>query len=292
MADTHDEAPYTYGWRPSRPDARDRRFRAPAETLAALPAAVDLRPKMPPVYNQGQLGSCTANSAAGAVQYDALRQGLTGAAAENPSRLFVYYNEREMEGTVPYDAGASIRDSVKAIAKYGYCPETLWPYDAGRFAAKPPAEAYAEAVKEVISDYAAVDQDANQVKGAVAGGTPVLIGFTVYQSFESQAVEQTGVMSMPGRRERAVGGHAVLVVGYDDSKSYWLVRNSWGANWGQAGYFWMPYAYLLNPNLASDFWVINAVPGSAPPPPPPPPAGYSVTVPVAIPAGTYRLLPG
>src|SRR5438128_696006 len=115
-----------YGWLPDVPDQRDHVYAAPSGVLHKLPAKIDLRPKCPPVYNQGQLGSCTANAIAAAVQFDRMKQNLKPAFA--PSRLFIYYNERAIEGTVDNDSGAMLRDGIKSIAKQGDCAETHWPY--------------------------------------------------------------------------------------------------------------------------------------------------------------------
>src|SRR5450631_3498884 len=127
----------SYGWLPDLPDQRDLSYAAPAPLLKKLPASVDLRPQCPPVYDQGQLGSCTANAIAGAVQFDEIRSGI--APTWTPSRLFIYYNERALEGTVSADSGAQIRDGIKVIAKLGVCPESDWPYDITKFTEKPPA---------------------------------------------------------------------------------------------------------------------------------------------------------
>ena len=104
-----------------------------------------------------------------------------------------------------------------------------------------------------------IDQNLADMKGCLASGYPFVFGFTVYDSFESQQVAQSGVLSMPAAGEAVAGGHAVLAVGYDDSKSMFIIRNSWGSGWGLAGYFYMPYAYLLDNNLSDDFWTIRTV---------------------------------
>jgi C1A family cysteine protease len=253
-----------YGWRPQLPDARDLVY---APRLASLPPEADLRPSMPPVYDQGQLGSCTGNAIAGAMEYERDRQGLSDFV---PSRLFVYYNERALEGTVASDSGAQIRDGIKVVNTEGVCPETLWPYNIGMFAVKPPHRCYVAAKKDTAVRYEAI-QTLGDLKDAIASNLSVVFGFTVYQSFESQAVAQTGVMPMPNKGEAVVGGHAVVAVGYSDAKRYVIVRNSWGTSWGEHGYFYMPYQYLTGStasadsspingkNLASDFWAIQAV---------------------------------
>ncbi len=190
------------------------------------------------------------------MQYIRRREGKTD--DFTPSRLFVYYGERVLEHSVRSDAGAEIRDGFKVLAHAGAPPEALWPYDIARFARRPPARAYSAAKLDLALTYEAVGQSRTAIRAALAQDHPVVIGFTVYSSFESAEVARTGVVPLPTPGEAVLGGHAVLVVGYDSAADYWIVRNSWGAGWGQAGYFTMPTAYLENPNLSSDFWVLKA----------------------------------
>ncbi|MDE3067066.1 MAG: C1 family peptidase [Verrucomicrobiota bacterium] len=245
-----------YGWLPDLPDHRDVLYAAPAETLAAPPARMDLRPQCPPVYDQGRLGSCTANAIAGAIEFDRLKQKL---ADFTPSRLFIYYNERAIEHTVDSDSGAQIRDGVKSVARQGDCPETEWPYDPAKFKTRPSRRCYADALKYRVVSYQRVARMLSQLKGCLASGCPFVFGFTVYESFESAQVARTGHASLPHSGEAAVGGHAVVAVGYDDARQWFLVRNSWGAAWGLKGYFTLPYPYVTDENLAGDFWTIRIV---------------------------------
>lgn len=257
-----------YGWTPDLPDARDHLFSAPQISLAALPPSADLRSTCPPVYDQEQIGSCTANAIGAAFEFETTKQGLPDFM---PSRLFIYYNERAMEGSIGTDSGAQIRDGVKSLAKLGVCPETVWPYDGtpansdGTFPANDPAAekptdtCYKDALDHRATTYSRVLRDLDQMKACLAEGYPFVFGFTVYTKFESQEMAKTGVLSMPGPDEDVVGGHAVLAVGYDDASQTFLVRNSWGTSWGQGGYFTMPYAYLTTRGLSSDFWTIRIV---------------------------------
>jgi len=226
--------------------------------LGAPPPRVDLRPGMPPVYDQGQLGSCTANAIGAAVHYDELRQGV--ARPVQPSRLFLYYLERTLEGSIHEDAGAYLADGVRVLSQWGYCDEQLWPYDIDQFTRNPSRAAYAAAAKAKVRDYAKVRQDRAHMQAALAAGHPVVIGFTVYESFESEQVAETGVVPMPGPKEEVLGGHAVLIVGYDGPTQRYIVRNSWGEDWGDRGYFTVPQAYFEDPRQASDLWVVNTVP--------------------------------
>ena len=245
-----------YGWIPDLPDQRDHLYAAPPAFLSALPPSTDLRASCPAVYDQGQLGSCTANAIGGAIEFDRLPQKLPDFV---PSRLFIYYNERVIEGTVNSDSGAQIRDGIKTVASQGVCPEPEWPYDIAKFAQKPSAKAYTDAATDRAVSYQSLVQDLNQMKGCLASGYPFVFGFTVYESFETAAVAQSGHARMPGPGERVIGGHAVMAVVYEDANQWFLVRNSWGARWGLAGYFTLPYSYLIQPGLATDLWTIRIV---------------------------------
>ena len=183
-----------------------------------------------------------------------------------PSRLFIYYNERAMEGTINSDSGAAIRDGIKSVAALGDCPETAipgfvgWNYRIKDFMVKPSPACYAQALKYKAVQYAKVAQDRASIKQCLAQGYPIVFGFSVYDSFESQAVANNGFVPMPDtKNEKLLGGHAVVAVGYDDVNGRYIVRNSWGKGWGQAGYCTMPYEYLEDANLASDFWTIRLV---------------------------------
>jgi C1A family cysteine protease len=222
--------------------------------IAALPSKIDLRPHCPPVYDQGQLGSCTGNAWAGLVEFLLKKQGLSDF---TPSRLFIYYNERVLEDDTAQDAGASISDGANVVSKEGCPHENLWPYNIDAFAEKPPQNVYHDGLSHLAFGVQQVQQNLAAMKEVLASGLPIVVGFTVYESFESDQVTKTGIVPMPGHHEQVLGGHAVVVVGYDDSQSRFIVRNSWGTQWGQEGYFLMPYAYLTNHRLSSDFWSAN-----------------------------------
>lgn len=244
-----------YGWIPDLPDQRDLLFAAAPAPAGQLPPRTDLRSVCPPVYDQGQLGSCTANAIAGALQFDEMKQAEPD--ATSLSQLFIYYNEREMEGTIGTDSGAMIRDGIKSVNRLGACPETDWPYVISRFADRPPAGCYTDAADHRALRYQRIPHDLDQMRACLAAGYPFVFGFSVYESFESTSVADTGVAQLPAPDERVIGGHAVLAVGYDDSQARFLVRNSWGSGWGMAGYFTMPYHYLSARKLSSDFWTVR-----------------------------------
>jgi C1A family cysteine protease len=245
-----------YGWIPDLPDARDLTYSVSAPMAGKIPDAVDLRSQCPPPYDQGQLGSCTGNAIAGALEFNRIKQKLKDF---TPSRLFIYYNERVIEGTVKSDAGAQIRDGIKSVSNQGDCPEKEWPYDINKFADKPTKKCYVDALKYKAVQYMRVSQNVANMQGCLAEGFPFVFGFTVYESFESAAVAKNGMMPMPKSGEQVLGGHAVLAVGYDSNKRLFIVRNSWGDGWGDKGYFYMPYAYLMDSNLADDLWTIRLV---------------------------------
>jgi C1A family cysteine protease len=246
-----------FGWVPDLPDARDHVYSAPIPLLGAMPASADLRSSCPPVLNQGQLGSCTANSIANAHRFDQMKQAKGKSFA--PSRLFIYYNERDMEGTVNEDAGAMIRDGIKSIAQLGVCDEAEWAYNITKFTNKPTAACYKDALEHQALSYQRVTQTLTQMKGCLASGFPFVFGFTVYESFESPAVAKSGQVDLPAPGEKTLGGHAVLCVGYDDKAQRFTVMNSWGTDWGKKGFFTIPYAYLTDDNLAADFWTVRIV---------------------------------
>jgi C1A family cysteine protease len=245
-----------YGWIPDTPDHRDLKFTPPMHLTEELPSLVDLRAQMPPVYDQQSLGSCTANAVGGDVEYAMIRQGKSH---YTPSRLFIYYNERVIENTIREDAGAQLRNGIKAVVRWGVCPETDWPYDISQFTKKPPRLTYRTAASQRIQQYSRVSQNIADMKACLAGGDSFFFGFTVFSSFEGQDVANSGIMQMPYRMEQVLGGHAVLAVGYDDARKIIIVRNSWGQQWGDKGYFYMPYSFITNPDYADDFWTVSYV---------------------------------
>jgi C1A family cysteine protease len=239
-----------YGWVPDRPDQRDYLYRA-IRPVIRLPKKVDLRDFCSAVEDQEALGSCTANALTGNLEY--LDHKIDDE-YKDVSRLFIYYNERELEGTVDYDAGASLRDGIKTLRKQGACWEDTWPYVIEKFNHKPPKRCYIEAKKHRIESYHRIGM-LSEMLTCLAEGYPFVFGFSVYESFQSKRVAETGVVNMPRKKEKAIGGHAVLAVGYNQKQKRFLVRNSWGIKWGMKGYFTMPYEYLET--LAADFWTIR-----------------------------------
>ena len=239
-----------FGWIKDPYDYRDHVAMAVTKAVK-LPSSVDLRPACPPVYDQGDLGSCTANGIAACLEFDRRKQGLLDFV---PSRLFIYYNEREMEGTTSEDAGASPRDGIKSVAKQGDCPENEWVYDISKFTLKPPSGCYVKALQYRAVSYKRL-QTLLQIKACLASGFICTAGIVVKANFPMDT--PTGNIPMP--RGAVEGGHLVCLVGYNDKNKCFILRNSWGESWGDKGYGYIPYAYFSNPKLASDFWQIQAV---------------------------------
>jgi C1A family cysteine protease len=245
-------AAHAFGWLPDAPDSRDYKFIPPSEEhIGPLPKSVDLRDSgnLPPIVDQGQLGSCTANAGAGLLGYLHKRGGQ----AFNPySRLWLYYFTRSLMHTTRQDSGASISDTFRAMNKSGVVPEAEWPYDITKFTKRPPAKDKKDSQKLVV--YMRVDPTLKALMEALAAGQPVEFGINVYSSFEGEEASSTGVVPTPDLvKEQLLGGHALLLVGYDSDKQWFIVRNSWGDSWGERGYCYLEFAYVVS-SLASDFW--------------------------------------
>jgi len=248
---------YRLGWIPDVPDQRDIPFMQVFRVPRKLPPSVVLRVGCSPVEAQGNLGSCTAQALVGALEFLELRAlGNQSARFRDLSRLFVYYNERLAIGTVLEDSGAMLRTGIKVLKSRGVCREALWPYDIRLFSVEPLKPCYTEAACHQVTAYQRLSTLA-EMKACLAMGLPFVFGFAVYEHVMSAAVERTGKIRMPRPGEAMVGGHAVMAVGYRDRTRSLLFRNSWGSDWGQAGYGELPYAYLAERNLTDDFWCIQ-----------------------------------
>jgi C1A family cysteine protease len=243
-----------YNWIPDKEDSRDHKYLLHlGEKLRVqkIPSTIDLRARCSPVEDQKNMGSCTANALTGNMEF------LEKKIAKKPtdlSRLFIYYNERVLEGTVDQDKGAQLRDGIKVLHKQGVCPEKDWPYKEQNIFLRPDQNCYQEALIHRISSYERLNT-LEEMKDCLASGFPFVFGFQVFSSFESEEVAHTGVVNLPSKSEEFLGGHAVMAVGFDEGSRRFLIRNSWGPKWGIKGYFTMPYDYLTG-GLASDFWTI------------------------------------
>lgn len=241
-----------FNWVPDKIDKRDYIYKP---NQVRLPSVVDLRSYCTPIEDQGALGSCTGQAIAGAIEMLNKRNNKP----TDVSRLFIYYYTRLLEGTVNYDSGAYIRDGIKACNHYGAPLERLWPHDIGKFRTRPSESANIDAARRKVTLYERAT-NFNACINAISNGYSVVVGFTVYSSFMTPIVARTGIMPYPNtKKEKILGGHAVLLVGYDSLSQRFIARNSWGTSWGANGYFYMPYAVIQNTNMSADFWVIKSV---------------------------------
>ncbi len=225
-----------------------------------LPQSVSLRSKMDDVYNQEDIGSCTSNSVCTCMRYT--NPGFS------PSRLFLYYNARKAAGDEASDSGSSVYGNIQSAAQSGVCTEKTWPYIPSKFTQKPPTEAYVEAETYQLLKWSQVAKDLTSIKACLYAGFPFTVGLTVYDSL-FKAESHPFIMPMPNpEKDQHMGGHAVVICGYDDSKRLFELKNSWDTTWADGGYCYLPYEYLLG-NLAWDFWQVNKMEtGSAPTPAP------------------------
>ena len=228
-------------------------FKVAAPSVVKLPIKIDLRDTglLDSVYNQGSIGSCTGNGFGAAFNYDLKLQNLKSL-EPNPSRLFIYYNERLIESKVEEDSGSSLGDGIKALQTYGVCSESTWMYDESKYAIKPNENAYTEALNNILLEFNAVNT-IDDIKNALYNKHPIVIGVFLYSSFENMDTEDTGIVTMPAINDEPLGGHCMLIVGYDDEyifknsdniKGCFIVRNSWGPDWGENGYCRISYSYI------------------------------------------------
>ncbi len=239
--------------REDRDDQLARRVFTPRVASGQLPGAVDLRPWLTPVEDQGQLGSCAANALVGGLEYLVRRE--TGEHVDL-SRVFVYFNQRLWDDCVRDDLGASLGDGVRVLSRLGAPTERTWPYHADLFAVQPPEAVYREARAFRAVDWWAVPVDADAFRGCLAAGFPIAFGTKVTESFVQTS--RSGECGMPrGADDRRHGRHALLAVGYDDRRRVFVVRNSWGADWGDRGYVYMPYDYVLNRTWTQGCWALR-----------------------------------
>lgn len=237
-----------YFWIPDYPDIRDIMYSV--KSPVTLTGDIDLRSICSAIENQSRIGSCGGNALA------ALSESLMLINKKpffDVSRLFIYYIARRDKHN---DTGIMIRDGIKAMANLGVCSEKIWPYDITKFAEQPSDEAYKEALDYKITKYARLNTKDDMLDCLLAG-FPFIVGIAIYTDFESGRVAKTGFVNLPGIGERLIGGHAVVCVGYLKNSRRWLMRNSWGVDWGDQGYFTLPEEYLTNRNLSDDAWQIT-----------------------------------
>ena len=241
------------GYRPEKQNSKDKKYSASRDRQ--LPPNVDLRSYMTPVENQGNSNSCTANAMAGAYEY--LTNRILGQSAD-VSRLFIYYNARELDGDCSQDQGTYLKSCVKVLRKHGACSENTWSFNLDQILEQPPKKAYKEAANFRVEDAARVEIDLHTMQSCLAEGYPFAFGLQLFSSF--QQAGSTGLVPMPDPdNEKHDGGHAMLCVGYSDADQVFIVRNSWGTDWGEQGYCYIPYDYMTKPDLIHDCWTIRQV---------------------------------
>lgn len=253
-----DKELHSYGWRPDVPDFRDYTFsviRKP--TIEILPSSIDLRQFCSKIEDQGNLGSCTAQALVGNLEFLEVKDNVH---FSDLSTLFLYFNERVIEHSTNYDSGAELRDGIKTLKTQGVCKENLWPYSIFKYRTKPTPRCYLDASSHKVIQYARLNT-LEDMRTCLADGFPFVFGFAVYDSFESDEVAKTGIIPMPNKSEQLLGGHAVMTCGYNDDNKTFIVRNSWGIEWADKGYCYMPYNYLTDRNLSDDLWTIRRAQG-------------------------------
>lgn len=243
---------HRFGWKPDLD-----KISPPFELKRGVAAAVikpvtNLTLMMPPIRDQGDLGSCTGHGVGRVLDY---AHYLKARRFFNPSPLFIYYNERVMEGTIEEDAGAMIADGIASVNRLGAASERCWPYDISKFARRPKAACYKTALNKQALKYYKVDNgDGVSIRKALSMDLPVVFGCYVYNGIYS-VTAQNPVLPMPSGRP--VGGHCMVITGSNDAKQLYSVDNSWGTAWGLNGRFLIPYAYIHNRRVTDDCWVIE-----------------------------------
>lgn len=242
-------------YRPDKKHPDDKTYQSSQFSADNLPPKIDLRPYMTAVEDQGDSNSCTANAMAGAYEY--LGKRLNNQET-NVSRLFIYYNARNLDGATDQDEGTYLRSCIKVLKKYGACSEETWPFDLDYVYTSPEEEAYHEASSFLVEDAYRVEVDLDQMRSCLAEGYPFTFGLELFASFQSAGAN--GLIPMPDpENDRHDGGHAMLCVGYSDPDKVFIVRNSWGDDWGDRGYCYIPYDYMTNADLNGDLWSIRRV---------------------------------
>ncbi len=232
-------------------------------TITQLPSQFDNRENCSPVWDQQHLGACTGFASKSAAE---LVWNIATPEQKNQflaSALFQYWNERSFEGTTDKDSGATIADAIRALKQFGIAPDADWDYSdyAQRYLLKPSDQAFVDAKKHMDLDnigHAEIVQSAEAIKTALISKHAVIIGISVYESFMSPLTAKTGLVRMPNTvTEKLLGGHALLVVGYDDENKWYVVKNSWGEKWGDQGYCYIPYGYMHNAAFTSEIWGVG-----------------------------------
>jgi C1A family cysteine protease len=222
-----------------------------------LPPSVDLRHFLTDIEDQGNTNSCVANAVAGAYEYLAKRH--LGEDAYNVSRLFIYFNARMAQESEAEDNGSFICDAIEGLREHGACSEETWPFEESSVTDEPSDDAYDEAARFLVESSELVPVDLDAWRHCLAEGYPIIFGIALFNSFDQQ--RKKGLVPMPLQSESSRGdhgNHAMLCVGYSDTDKLFIVRNSWGNGWGDDGYCYIPYSYMVNPDFnLGDCWIIK-----------------------------------
>jgi C1A family cysteine protease len=213
---------------------------------------VDLRKWCSPIEDQLHLGSCVGQAVVGA--FELMINKVQPEKFKDLSRLFVYYNARLIEGYVDEDVGVYVRDGIKAVHQWGVCTEERWPYLINKFADTPSVESYIDAKSRLIDSYSRINS-IDDIKATLALEIPIVTGIQVFGNFDR--LRSNAVISLPNDDDEILGGHAITIVGYDNDRKYFICRNSFGEDWGDRGYFYMPYDYAER--YAMDAWMFNII---------------------------------
>ncbi len=234
-------------------DPRDQKFKAlfGYPDPSKLPKAFELQ-DWGEVFDQFDLGACVGWGVYYALRWVLKKRGIK----LEPSVLFDYFLGRKLAGyPTNEDTGMTVRDGYKAVAHYGICTASTWPYDVNKFSTEPPETAFTEAKKYPTFRYLSLDSDINYLKKCLVDGYPITFGAALFASFMTSQTARSGNIPVPNvKTESRAGGHCMTIVGYDDAKKAFKVCNQWGTSWGQKGFCWFPYDYMLNKSLCSDFW--------------------------------------
>lgn len=241
-----------YNLQPQKEDKRDYIYEPHTLEIPSTHFLSDVQMVSCPILDQGSLGSCLSN-ATYALFY------IISVSKISLSRLQLYMTNRAIDGSsLTEDTGATVRGCMKAISKYGLCNEKIWSYDILNFDKLAPSEAFKNLYQLTKFVYTFIKQDLKSIKEVLVSDKPILIGIAIYSSFESTNATNYGVIPMPNTtKEELLGGHAILLVGYDDKTKVFKFQNSWGVEWGDKGYGYIPYDYVTDNNLAFDLCTVT-----------------------------------